>query len=309
MLFINPTAGRGRAGNRAGRIRELLDLGGVDHETHSSSAVGDLEEQVQTNVDNGEQRIVVAGGDGSIHEAVNGIMRAKKTARLGVVPTGTGNDFAKACGIPLDWELATQLLAARIRTSESWRRIDVGRMNDRYFANGAGVGFDAKVTRVARSYRWPVNGFARAGLVTVARWPIGDFVYLVAILRCLIDGVATPDMTITSDELSTAGPVTLANVSNGAWVGGMFHIAPMADNTDGQLELVIADPVSRMRILSLLPKLIKGVHIGAQEVSHASVRRVIIKASEPVPSHLDGEVGEPDCHFEIEILPAALELL
>jgi diacylglycerol kinase (ATP) len=293
LLFINPTAGRGRAGRRLGRIREILDAGDVGYECCTSSAVGDLEDQVRHRVARGAERIVVAGGDGSIHEAVNGIMRAGKAARLGVIPTGTGNDFAKACEIPLDWELATQLLAARIRTDQSWRRIDVGRMNDRYFANGAGVGFDAKVTEIARSYRWP----------------IGDFVYLLAILRCLVDGVATPDMSITSEELSTTGPITLANVSNGAWVGGMFHIAPMADNTDGKLELVIADPVSRLRILSLLPTLIKGEHIDQPEVSHASTHRVTIESSGPVPSHLDGEVGAPASRFEIEILPAALDLL
>jgi YegS/Rv2252/BmrU family lipid kinase len=293
MLIINPTAGRGRAGKRVDRIGELLDAADVSYQLFASSAVGDLEEQVKDQVDHGTERIIVAGGDGSIHEAVNGIMRARNNARLGVIPTGTGNDFAKACEIPLDWELATQMLGSRIRTDARWRRIDIGRMNDRYFANGAGIGFDAKVTKVARSYRWP----------------IGDFVYLLAILRCLVDGVATPDMEIVADELSTTGPVTLANVSNGAWVGGMFHIAPMADNADGRLELVIADRVSRLRILSLLPKLVRGEHLGQAEVSHASVRSVTIEASEPVPSHLDGEVGELASRFEIEILPAALEML
>jgi YegS/Rv2252/BmrU family lipid kinase len=293
LLFVNPTAGRGRAGRRIDRICELLDNAGVQFETRASTTAGDLERQVCEQVDLGADRIIIAGGDGSVHEAVNGIMRADKSARLGVIPTGTGNDFAKACEIPLDWELATELLGARLNSNAHFRRIDVGRMNDRYFANGAGVGFDAKVTKVARSYRWR----------------IGDLVYLVAIFRCLIDGVATPDMTITSANLSTQGPVTLANISNGAWVGGMFHIAPMADNSDGQLELVIASPVSRLRILSLLPKLIRGEHIGQPEISHAGVHRVTIEASEPVPSHLDGEVGEPDSRFEIEILPAVLDLL
>lgn len=292
-LFVNPTAGRGRAGRRMQRIGELFDDAGVPFLQYSSSAVGDLEDQVRRQVDQGAERIVVAGGDGSIHEAVNGILHATKTARLGVIPTGTGNDFAKASDIPLDWEQATQELAARIGCEAPWRRIDIGRMNDRFFANGAGVGFDAKVTKVARSYRWP----------------IGDFVYLVAILRCLFDGVATPDMSVSSDEISINGPVTLANISNGAWVGGMFHIAPMADNTDGQLELVIADPVSRLRILSLLPKLIAGTHIGQAEVSHHSIRQLTIECEEAVPSHLDGEVGATASRFEIEILPAALELL
>lgn len=292
-LFINPTAGRGRAGRRLPRIAELLKEAGVEFETFTSAAVGDLERQVREHVSHGAERIIVAGGDGSIHEAVNGIMTADQPARLGVVPTGTGNDFAKACDIPLDWEHATRLLGNRIAAGASWRRIDVGRMNDRYFANGVGIGFDAKVTKVARSYRWP----------------IGDLVYLVALFRCIIDGVITPQMTITSDEMNVSGPLTLVNVSNGPWVGGMFHIAPMADNTDGKLELLVADPVSRLRTLGLLPKIITGRHLGEKEVSHAAVTRVTIESAGPVPSHLDGEIGPPTTRFEIELLPAALDLL
>jgi diacylglycerol kinase (ATP) len=292
-LFVNPTAGRGRAGRRLSRISALLEQAGIEFEAYQSRTVGDLEDQVRTQVNRGTDRIVVAGGDGSVHEAVNGIMRADNPARLGVIPLGTGNDFAKACHIPLDWEHATQLLAERINVDATSRCIDIGRMNERYFANGAGIGFDAKVTKIARSYRWP----------------IGDLVYLFAIFRCLVDGVATPDMTITSDALTTHGPITLASISNGAWIGGMFHIAPMADNSDGKLELLIADPVSRMRILSLLPKIISGKHLGESEVTHASVHRVTIDSSGEVPSHLDGEVGAPASRFVIEILPAALNLL
>jgi len=292
-LFINPTAGRGRAGQRMSRIQEILVEAGIEVSRHVSSAVGDLEEQVRGAVNEGARRIIVAGGDGSIHEAVNGILRADRSAGLGVIPTGTGNDFAKACSIPLDWERATEDLVGRLATDTTYRQVDIGRMNDRYFANGAGVGFDAKVTRVARSYRWP----------------IGDLVYLLAILRCMADGIATPKVTVVADGLNWDAPLTLANISNGAWVGGMFHIAPMARNNDGQLELLIAGPVSRLRIMSLLPKLIRGRHLGETEISHASVRRVRIEAAAPVPSHLDGEVGAVEQIYNIEILPAALDLL
>ncbi|MCH8867712.1 MAG: diacylglycerol kinase family lipid kinase [Proteobacteria bacterium] len=292
-LFINPTAGRGRAGRRLNRIRELFDLAGIAIDLHTSRAAGDLEEQVRIAVCSGSRKIVVVGGDGSIYEAVNGIMRADGSASLGIVPTGTGNDFAKACAVPLDWEHATRLLTTRLSANAVLRRIDIGRMNDRYFANGAGIGFDARVTRIAQAYRWP----------------IGDFVYLFAILRCMFDGIPTPDLTIASDKPHWSGPVTLANISNGPWVGGMFHIAPMADNTDGQLDLLIAAPVSRTRLLFLLPKLISGQHMDEHEISHAIVRNLTIHATAPVPSHLDGEVQALACDFEIEILPSALELL
>ena len=293
QLYVNPTAGRGRARKRLPRMEALLDAAGVTFETHLSNAVGDLEQQVRGAVDGGADRVIVAGGDGSVHEAVNGIMAAADRARLGVIPTGTGNDFAKASGIPLDWERATRLLGERIAAGATWRRMDVGRMNERFFANGVGIGFDARVTKVARSYRWP----------------IGDLVYLLALFRCIVDGVTTPAMTISSDELTRSGPATLVNVSNGAWVGGMFYIAPMADNSDGKLELLVADPVSRLRTLGLLPKILAGKHIGEKEVSHVSVRRVTIEAAEPVPSHLDGEIMPLLTRFEIELLPGVLDLL
>jgi diacylglycerol kinase (ATP) len=260
---------------------------------HQSAGVGDLESQVAEAVHGGATQLIVAGGDGSIHEAVNGIMTAGGGAALGVVPVGTGNDFAKAAGIPLDWEAAATLLGRRIADDANPRRIDLGRMNDRWFANGAGIGLDAKVTQIARSYRWP----------------IGDLVYLVAIFRAMIDGIATPDILIESDGLQWDGPLTLANVSNGPWVGGMFHISPMANNEDGVLELLIAAPVTRRRILQLLPKLMHGSHLGETEIVHASVRKVKVTASAVVPSHLDGEVQPLQSEFDIEVLPGALQLL
>jgi len=292
-LFLNPTAGRGRAGKREVRILELLGEPGFPVDVHRSRAVGDLEEQVRQCIDGGASRIVVAGGDGSIHEATNGIMRAQREAALGIIPSGTGNDFAKASDIPLDWEQATRNLAQRLDGDNSSRGIDVGKINDRFFANGAGIGFDAKVTQIARSYRLP----------------IGDLVYLLAIFRGMLDGIATPRMRIASTETIWEGPVTLANIANGPWIGGMFHIAPGARNDDGVFDLLIAAPVSRSRILTLLPKLMTGKHMNEKEIVHKPVSSVVVECSEPVPSHLDGEVQPLQKRFEIELLARTLQLL
>ena len=292
-LFLNPTAGRGRAGRRQARILELLQSRDLPVELHQSQAIGNLEEQVQNFVDQGAARIVVAGGDGSVYEAVNGIMRSGAEASLGVIPTGTGNDFAKACDIPLNWEHASQLLADRLAAGQYAKTIDIGTMNDRFFANGAGIGFDAKVTRIARSYRLP----------------IGDLVYLLAIFRAMVDGIATPRLQISTTGFSWDGPATLATISNGPWIGGLFRIAPVARNDDGKLELLIADPVSRRRIVSLLPKLMSGEHLGEAEIRHQVITTLSVLSSEPVASHLDGEVQPLQQRFEFGVLPSALRLL
>ena len=292
-LFLNPTAGRGRAGRRQPRILELLQKSGVQLDYHASRSVGDLEAQVMRHVDAGATRIVVAGGDGSVHEAVNGIMRSAKNAALGVIPTGTGNDFAKACNIPLNWEHATQLLGDRISARAAPRKIDVGRFNDRFYANGAGIGFDAKVNRIAQSIRLP----------------IGDLVYLLAIFRTLIGGVASPRLRITAEDYTWDGPLTLAAICNGPWVGGMFHIAPMADNADNLMDLLIVKPVTRRRILMLLPKLMSGEHMQEDEILHQPVTNLSIKAEQPIPSHLDGELQPLQTDFRVSVLPSALDLL
>ena len=292
-LFFNPAAGRGRAGRTIPQVARLLDSVGLAHVLIRSESVGDLETKVFNAVSAGAEKMMVAGGDGSIHEVVNGILRSNRPVELGVIPIGTGNDFAKACSIPLDWNDAVAELAARIENKTPARPIDAGRMNDRFFANGAGIGFDAKVTRIARDIRWRV----------------GDFVYLAAVFKAMIDGVTTPQVTMRFGGRTIEGPITLANVSNGAWVGGMFHIAPMARNDDGELDLIIAGEVSRLRIIALLPKLMHGSHIKEPEITHSRVTRCEITAAAPVPSHLDGEVQPLQTSFEIEVLRGALRLM
>jgi diacylglycerol kinase (ATP) len=292
-LILNPAAGRGRAGKKARAIVELLAASGVPVEVSETTGVGDLESRVRAYAATAQGNLLVAGGDGSVHEAVNGILSADADLSLGLVPIGTGNDFAKACGIPLDWETATTLLAARISDDAPRRRIDAGRMNDRYFANGLGIGFDAKVNRIARKYRWP----------------IGDLIYLVAVVEGLWDGVITPSVVMRYGSEEYRGGITLANISNGAWVGGMFHIAPMASNDDGKFDLVYAKPVSRRRAVVLLPKLIRGSHVGERDIVCERIESFELVADAPVPSHLDGEVQPMQTDFRVAMLKNALSII
>lgn len=292
-LFLNPVAGRGRAGRHAQSIVEILEAGGVPTELIESQAAGDLERRIGDVARSNSGPLIVAGGDGSVHEAVNGILRAQSRAPLGVIPVGTGNDFAKASSISLDWQTAARMLAQRLTDAAAPRPVDAGLMNDRYFANGVGIGFDAKVNRIARSYRWPV----------------GDLVYLFAVLEGIWDGVITPSVTMRWDDGKYTGKVTLANISNGPWVGGMFYIAPMAENDDGALDLVYAESVTRMRVISLLPKLIRGRHVGEAGIASHRIESFELIADAPVPSHLDGEVQSLQREFRIRILKGAVSLV
>jgi YegS/Rv2252/BmrU family lipid kinase len=292
-LFVNPAAGRGRAGKHCASIAALLGANGIRVEAIESRGVGHMEDLVKSHASGGSSTIIVVGGDGSVHEAVNGILRSGGKTAFGLIPMGTGNDFAKACDISLNWREACGQIAECLRSGRAGKPVDAGRMNDRYFANGAGIGFDAKINRLARRYRLP----------------IGDLVYLLAVFEGIVDGVITPSVRMRFDDREIEGPVTLANVSNGPWVGGMFHIAPGASNDDGKFDLVYADPVSRWRVVGLLPKLMRGSHYGEPDIHTAGITRFELQSDESLPSHLDGETQPLQSEFRIELLPGALSVI
>ena len=292
-LIVNPSARRGHAGQRIRAMREAFERHGVATATYVSKATGDIAAIAERLARDGASRIVVAGGDGSINEAFSGIMSSGRVVPVGIVPTGTGNDFAKACGTDPDWQRAAAALAKRLAANVEASRIDAGRCNSRYFVNGVGIGFDAVVTRYASR----------------VRLPIGALVYMVGLIRALADGVTTPHLEVTADAFHYEGRATLANIANGPWLGGQFRIAPMASNTDGLLDLVLAEPVSRTRAAGLVSPLKKGEHLDEPEVRYAAVKAVTVTSQEPIASHLDGEVQPLADRFEIEVLPGALRLL
>lgn len=292
-LVFNPTAGRGRAGRHIAAICAAFRESGVEVSPTPSRQPGEVETLVKEAIAEGHQRIVVAGGDGSIGEAVNGIFATDPQTELGVVPVGTGDDFAKASSIAPHWEHATALLADRLSSDTPGRPIDVGRCNDRYFVNVAGVGFDAEVSAIAKRIRLP----------------IGDAVYFLALLRALRHGIATPRLKISFAQTILHDTFTLVSFCNGAWVGGMFQLAPDAHNDDGSLDAVCVDAVTRRRIFQLMPRLVRGRHLNVREVNIHSLRSCTIEAEAPLLWHADGEIQAPTSRFRIELLPGALRLL
>lgn len=293
-IVLNPRAARGRAARRVADVIRCFRDTDFEFEVVESRAPGDIERWFsQTKV----PRAVVAGGDGSVHEAVNGLLArgADRDAgpMLGVLPLGTGNDFAKACGVSLDGAEAAMQLAERLAKGSPARAVDAGRVNERYFANGCGIGFDARVA-------------ARASRVQL---PIGDAVYGIALGGAILKGLATPSIDLSFDGKRISGPALLVNLANGPFEGGRFHIAPGALNDDGWLELVHAGPVSIPRLATLLPAILRGRHVDEPEVTTARVKRCRIESASPLPWHLDGEVQPDASHFDIAVLPGALRLL
>ncbi len=238
--------------------------------------------------------LVVCGGDGAIHETVNGIVQADADPVFSFIPTGTGNDFKKVTHLPDGWQAATDYLIDRLAREQPPRRIDLGRCNDQIFVNGCGMGFDAQVNQIA-------SGFTKLH---------GNAVYGIALIKRLLLGIDNTRMRIRVDDEVFESNVALIAANNGSHTGGMFFIAPQASVQDGLLEVIIANDLTRMSVLRLAPHVIRGTHLGRRHVRSLRCRKLSIETDKPVPAQIDGEMmkGEQTT-LNIEVLPGRLRLL
>ena len=286
-LLVNPSAGRGAAGRRAPEVRERLRQSGIRCDVHLTNAPGEMRGLVAAALRNGADCVAIAGGDGSVNEAVNGYVGlAREDQAFAVIPLGTGNDFAKMLGVGSDWQLACE----RIIRSET-RRVDAGRCNGHAFANGIGAGFDAQVAVEASRIRWLR----------------GNVVYGVALARTLLLRYSTPNVRIVHDGGRIETRITMLAAANGTTYGGAFRIAPGADIADGMLDLMVADRLSRLGIIGFIPHVLRGTHVGRKGVSLVKTRRCVVEADEPLVVHADGEIIDRAARrLEVEVLPGAL---
>ncbi len=258
-------------------------------EVRLTQAPGHATELVAQALREGASCVAVAGGDGTVNEAVNGYIGVARGGQaLAVIPLGSGNDFAKMLGAGSDWRLACDRIAEGRR-----RRVDAGRCNGRVFANGIGAGFDAQVALEAN--RMP--------------WLRGNAVYGAALARTLLLRYATPQARVVHDGGVIEGPVTMLAAANGTTYGGAFRIAPQADIADGLLELMVADRLSRAGILGFIPHVLRGTHVGRPGVTLVRSRRINVDFETPLAVHADGEIiARNATRLEIEVLPGALNV-
>jgi diacylglycerol kinase (ATP) len=286
-LLVNPAAGRGAGRRLAPQVQERLDQGGVDCSVQFTSAPGEMREMVAAALRDGADCVAVAGGDGSVNEAVNGYVGvAREDQALAVIPLGTGNDFAKMLGVANDWKVACD----RIVHGQT-RRVDAGRCNGHVFANGIGAGFDAQVAIEASGIPWLR----------------GNAVYGLALARTLLLSYSTPHARIVHDGGAIETRITMLAAANGTTYGGAFRIAPGADIADGMLDLMVADGLSRAGIIGFIPHVLRGTHVGRKGVTMVRTRRLVVETDEPLAVHADGEIVDRAAkRLEVEVLASAL---
>ena len=233
----------------------------------------------------GDERLIVAGGDGTLHHAIRGL--AGSDCALGILPLGSGNDFARALGVPFDLRDA---LARALHATP--RRVDLGRVDGTPFAGIAGIGFDGEAARFARER---------------VRWVRGRWIYPYAVARTLLT-FRPPHVTITSDDGGYAGRVMLVALANSPCYGGGMRMAPRAELDDGQLDLVIVERVSRLRFLTLFPRVYRGAHVDLAQVRTLRVRQATVHADRELTFFADGEPITPCVGSRVDVWPAALRV-
>lgn len=225
-------------------------------------------------------QVAAMGGDGTLHEVINGLAETDPQPVLGVIPAGTGNDFARSLGIPLD-----PLQAAGVVTHGCERCIDLGRVNGRYFVNVGGVGFDAEVAAMVN------RGPHRGG----GAWP-----YVVSLFRVLATYRNAMVRIRLDGEQSFKEKILLVAVGNARSYGGGMKVVPHALVDDGLLDVCIGGDLNPVQTLGLLPKVFAGTHLGHPMVRSLRARKIEVESEQSLSVHADGEtVGVTPAVFEV----------
>jgi YegS/Rv2252/BmrU family lipid kinase len=299
-VIVNPTSGRGLAGRSLPLIEEELKKYKLDYKlvlTQRPWQAADLAEQAARD---GFDVVVVASGDGTANEALNGLMRARQKGfdrtAMGQIAVGTGNDFAYGMGIPGGIEVGCRILGEDYR-----RKMDVGVVTGgdypqgRFFGNGVGIGFDAEA------------GFVAARI----RWTRGLLLYLIAAIETIFIYFKAPTVQLVYDDQEITQDSLMISIMNGRRMGGGFFFAPQGDPGDGWFDLCIAASPSRLRTFGLIPYFMKGTQATQKEVKMGRARKVVATALKgTLPVHCDGEtVCFRGDKLSIELLPAQIEFI
>jgi len=300
LLIVNPISGRGLAGRSIPLLEAEMKKHGLDYDLVQTERPWHAADLAEKGARDGYDVVVIASGDGTANETLNGLMRAKlagfdKTA-MGQIAVGTGNDFAFGMGIPGGIEIGCKILAADHR-----RRTDVGIVkggdypDGRYFGNGVGIGFDA------------ATGFVAAKI----RWIRGLLLYLIAAIETIFVYYKAPTVRLVYEGKELTQPSLMISIMNGRRMGGGFFFAPSGDPADGWFDMCIARSASQLRIFGLIPYFMQGRQATQKEVKMDRCRKVTATAmSGTLPVHCDGEtVCFEGKELEIEILPAQIEVI
>jgi len=286
-VILNPYAGRGRGAKLRPRLLEFLRSRGWLFDFYETRGPGHASELAGVAARKADI-LVIVGGDGTVNEVVNGLIKEKVPRPLGLIPIGSGNDFSRMFGIPRKPKEAVEVIE-----EGKARPIDVGWANGRYFPNGLGIGFDAWVTHESNKVQ-NLRGMA---------------IYLYAVFKCALSYKA-PHMTIRWSNQCLEGRIFFVTVGNGVSLGGGFLLTPRALNDDGLFDICVVESLKKHEIFLHLPKALKGTHDRIPQTHMFRTDHIVIESRDGLAAHVDGEILTMDTpRIEARIVPQALEVI
>ncbi len=287
-FIINPTSGNGYGIKAWQQIERILIARSRPYKAAFTQAARDAYSITGDFLGDGRMNAIIAvGGDGTLHEVANGIHHASSHIPLGCIPAGSGNDFARGYGIPMQIEDA--LVA--ILDPHDLLDADVLKMGERIAMNAIGAGFDARIARVTDTsgYKGWLN---KLGL--------GKLAYVVSLIRVLVTYKPCQATVTVDGQTYTYKQVWLITTANIPHIGGGMAICPMATPTDGLADICVVSGITKLKLLLLFPRVYKGAHINLKEVRFHRGRQIRITADQPLDIHMDGEsAGECPAAFEV----------
>ena len=294
-VILNPYSNRWNSQKRWPEAEAALKDAGVDFEVVVSQKKGQIVELAEQAVNEKCAPIIIAGGDGSIGDAVNGLIRTAQSKQgrvvpLGILPTGSANDLAFALGLPTDLKQAAKVIVAG-----KTKAMDLGKLNDHYFVNNSAAGLEPYVTLKHEKIHW-IKGILR---------------YLLAAVQAIMD---KPEWqaNVQWDDGEFKGKISLMSIGNGRRTGGFF-MTPHADPFDGKLTLAFGYRATRLGLFQALPRAFnedKRNYVEMDGMYEVQATRISIHLDPPSPAHTDGELFPNWMHdFEYEILPNCLNII
>ncbi|MFI1396631.1 diacylglycerol kinase [Streptomyces sp. NPDC020681] len=288
-LFVNPTAGRGRGAHAAQPAARALRDAGFSVRTVLGEDSADALRRAREAVDSGTGALVAVGGDGLMSLALQAV--AGTTTPLGVIGVGTGNDFARALGLPVRNPAAAVRLIAGALKGGQLREVDLGRVGQKWFGTVLASGFDSRVNDRGNRMRWPRGRFKYDVAMVAELAALRPIPY-----RITLDGGDVREIE-----------ATLVAVGNGPSYGGGMQICAGARMDDGLFDVTVVGDCTRTTLLRVFPRVYRGTHLSHPKVTVHRVRSITLEAAD-VTGYADGEPMGP-LPLTAECVPGAVQVL
>lgn len=288
LVIVNPSSGKEKAKGYSEEVVHILQQQYESVDVRSTEKAGDATAFASQGVEEGYEVIIAMGGDGTVHEAVNGIAKHSERPQFGLVPMGTVNDLARVLGIPLDPEEAI-----RVFEDSVVMKVDLGRVNDLYFSNAVGIGSIPESIHEVSSEE---------------KSRLGAMAYYIAGAKRL----ANPrklEVTLEFDGYEWTGEISTIAISLSGSLAGFKDIVPEANIQDGKMHILVVKDFGLLDTVKMVPGILRGTIADSENVVYIQTGKIHIGSKDrELHANVDGEEG-PLLPLDVEILPGYLDVL